>query len=75
MTQIFIEAPYRNNKMLATLITTLRAVTMLCVACDLTDPLHESVISLPASRWRTIKADYDKRPAIFLIYSGSTVIL
>lgn len=75
MTQIFIEAPYRNNKMLATLINTLRGDTMLCVACDLTDSARESVISLPVSRWRGIKADYDKRPTIFLIYSGSTVAL
>ena len=75
MTQIFIEAPYRNNKMLATLVSTLRGDTMLCVACDLTDPEHESVVSRPTSRWRGVKTDYDKRPAIFLIYSGSTVTL
>lgn len=73
MTQIFIEAPYRNNKMLATLAATLRPTTMLCVACDLTDPQAESVRSLPAAKWRGVKADYDKRPAIFLIYAGTEV--
>lgn len=75
MTQIFIEAPYRNNKMLAALVATLRSDTMLCVACDITDPEHECIISRPVSHWRGLQFNYDKRPAIFLIYSGSTITL
>lgn len=67
-TQIFIETPYRNNKLIKFLAGTLRPDTLLCVACDITDPLRESVITMPASKWRTVKADYDKRPAIFLIH-------
>ncbi|MCM1377496.1 MAG: SAM-dependent methyltransferase [Clostridium sp.] len=72
MTQIFIETPYRNNKLVAFLAKTLRPHTLLCVACDLTDPLRESVITLPAKAWRTRQYDYDKRPAIFLIYTPPT---
>ena len=70
MTQIFIETPYRNNKMLKALASTLKGDTMISVACDLTDPEHESAVTLPAAKWRNTKADYDKKPAIFLIYRG-----
>lgn len=69
MTQIFIETPYRNNKMLASLTTVLHGATGICVACDITDPERESITTLPARDWKNRKYDFDKRPAIFLIYS------
>lgn len=68
-TQIFIETPYRNNRMIRFLASALRPDTLLCVACDITDPAKESIITLPASKWKNNQADYDKRPAIFLIHS------
>lgn len=68
VTQIFIETPYRNNKMLATLAAVLRPDTPVCVAANITDPERESILTLPASKWRKHKYDYDKQPAIFLIY-------
>lgn len=68
ITQIFIETPYRNGKMMKTLTDTLRNDTLLCVACDVTDPQQESIITLPIEKWRSKKYDYDKRPAIFLIH-------
>lgn len=67
-TQIFIETPYRNNKLVKFLADTLPADTLLCVACDLTDPEKESLRTLPAAAWRKANYDYDKRPAIFLIH-------
>ncbi len=70
MTQIFIETPYRNNRMIKALADTLRPDTMVSVACDLTDPDRESAVTLPAAKWKNCKTDYDKRPAIFLIYRG-----
>ncbi len=70
MTQIFIETPYRNNRMVESLSRTLRGDTLVCVACDITDPERESIKTLPAMRWKNEKYDYDKRPAIFLIYAG-----
>lgn len=69
MTQIFIETPYRNNKMVQSLCSALRGDTMICVACDITDPEKESIRTLPASRWKHEKYDFDKRPAIFLLHS------
>ena len=70
MTQIFIETPYRNNKMVEQLASVLRPDTMVCVACDITAP-SESILSLPAAEWRRRKYDYAKKPAIFLIYRHS----
>lgn len=70
MTQIFIETPYRNNKMLKALASTLKGDTLVCVACCLTDPEKESALTLPASKWRNRSFDYDKLPSIFLISRG-----
>lgn len=67
-TQIFIETPYRNNRMVKFLSATLRPDTLLCVACDVTDPEHETILTRPASAWRGCGINFDKRPAIFLIH-------
>lgn len=66
-TQIFIETPYRNGKMVEFLARNLHPDTLLCVAADITDPDKESIRTMPASRWRNDKECYDKRPAIFLV--------
>lgn len=73
-THIFIETPYRNNRMIEMLATTLRPDTMLCVAADITDPGSEEIVTLPASRWRTRRYDYNKRPTIFLIGRTDTQV-
>lgn len=72
-TEIFIETPYRNNRMLSFLSENLRPDTRLCVACDITDPDRESIVTLPASKWKNHKENYDKHPAIFLIYRGDRI--
>lgn len=69
MTQIFIETPYRNNRMVESLVKVLRGDTKLCVACDITDPEKETILSMTVAKWKSAKYDFDKRPAIFLIYS------
>lgn len=66
-TQIFIETPYRNNRLIATLISTLPSGLKLCVASDITGP-DEKIITLPLSSWAKQKYNYDKIPAIFLLY-------
>lgn len=65
-THIFIEAPYRNNRMIAFLADTLPPTLRLCVASDITGPT-QSIRTLTAAQWRTKKYDYDKIPTIFLI--------
>lgn len=71
MTQIFIETPYRNNRMVAFLANELNPSTMICVACDITDSEKEEIVVIPASAWKKRKYDFDKRPAIFLLYAGA----
>lgn len=69
MTQIFIEAPYRVDKMVEFLKKTLKGTTRLCVACDVTDPENERIVVKPVSKWLRDTPVFGKRPAIFLIYS------
>lgn len=66
-TQIFIETPYRNNKLIADIIATLPPSVRLCVATDLTGP-GQRIITLPLAQWRKQQLDFDKTPAIFLLY-------
>jgi 16S rRNA (cytidine1402-2'-O)-methyltransferase len=64
-TQLFIETPYRNNQLLATLLAACRPSTRLCIAANLTGA-HEYIRTLPISRWRESPApDLNKRPTIF----------
>lgn len=65
-TQIFIETPYRNNRLIAELASTLPGGLKLCVASDITGP-QQSILTLPLSKWMRRKYDYDKIPTIFLL--------
>lgn len=67
-TQIFIETPYRNNKLLALLSKTLRPETLICVASAITDLENESIVTKSAKQWQKLSYNYDKAPTIFLIY-------
>lgn len=67
-TQIFIETPYRNDRLLRQLLKVLRPSTMLCVASDITNPDTESILTRPVSQWRKNPPHLAKTPAIFLIH-------
>ena len=64
--QIFIETPYRNDKMLQELVKTLADNTLINVSCDITLPT-EFIATKKVSDWRNTKVDLHKRPAIFII--------
>ena len=66
-TQIFIETPYRNNRLIEYLAKTLPSGMRLCVASDLTGE-NESVRVMELRRWAKASYDYTKIPAIFLLY-------
>lgn len=66
-TQLFIETPYRNNKMLDDLIAVLHPQTRVCVACDITLPT-EFIKTYTVNEWKNKKVDLHKRPAIFIIH-------
>ncbi|MBO4641679.1 MAG: SAM-dependent methyltransferase [Bacteroidaceae bacterium] len=66
-TQLFIETPYRNHKMLDTLLRTLRPQTRLCVAAGITTA-DEYIHTHTIQDWKRIKLpDLSKIPSIFLI--------
>lgn len=66
-TQIFIETPYRNNRLIAELAKALPAGLRLCAASDLTGA-RQSVTTQTLGRWASARYDYDKTPTIFLLY-------
>jgi 16S rRNA (cytidine1402-2'-O)-methyltransferase len=65
--QIFIETPFRNNKMLEDIIQALNPSTYLCVATDITLP-SEFIKTMRASDWKKMKIDLHNRPTIFIIH-------
>ena len=66
-TQLFIETPYRNQKMFDALLCTLRPQTRLCIAAGITTE-DEYIRTLRISEWKNTKLpDLSKVPAIFLI--------
>ena len=65
-TQIVIETPYRNDALLADLVSQLSPATLLCVAADLTLSTR-FVRTLPVSRWKGSMPVIGKRPCVFLI--------
>lgn len=65
--QIFIETPYRNNKLLEDLLQTLHPDTHLCIATDITLPT-EYIKTKKISAWKKETIDLHKRPTIFIIH-------
>lgn len=68
MTQIFIETPYRNEKMMESLLKNLGGETLLCVAADVTNHNGEKIITKSVKEWKTQGFKLDKVPTIFLFY-------
>ena len=68
-TQLFIETPYRNNKLLDDILKTCSPSTLLCIAADITLD-SEYIITLSVSEWKNRKPDLSKRPCIFALYKS-----
>lgn len=70
-TQIFIETPYRNDRLLSELIDSLPGRMLLCVAADITGP-GERIVTRSLEQWRRAREAgerLDKIPTIFLLYA------
>ena len=64
---LWIEAPYRCEKMLDILLFTLKDSTELCVACDLTLSTEEVIVK-SMSKWKKEKrGSFHKRPCVFAL--------
>lgn len=65
--QLFIEAPYRNVKLMEQLLQTLAPETRLTLAMDITAP-GEYIRTLAVREWRSVRLpEMNRRPAIFII--------
>ena len=77
-TQLFIETPYRNVKMMQTLLATLRPQSRICIASNITCP-DEQIKTRSVADWKKllkglsddqIQKHIPRVPSIFLIYKG-----
>jgi 16S rRNA (cytidine1402-2'-O)-methyltransferase len=66
ITQIFMETPYRNGKLMEELVANLHPETKLCIAVDITLDT-EKIKTQTVAQWRLDVPELHKRPAIFLI--------
>ncbi len=66
-TQLFIETPYRNGKMIEDIMKNCRQQTKLCIAANLTCD-DEYVRTLTVREWRGKIPEISKKPCIFLLY-------
>jgi 16S rRNA (cytidine1402-2'-O)-methyltransferase len=66
-TQIFIETPYRNNKLRDDFIKVCKPSTRLCIASEITCD-EEFIRTLPIKEWTKANVDLNRKPTIFLMY-------
>ena len=65
--QIFIETPYRNTKLVEDILQTLHPNTHLCIATDITLPT-EYIKTMRVADWKKVKVDLHNRPTIFILH-------
>ena len=66
-TQLFIETPYRNNKMMEDIMKACKPQTKLCIAANITCE-GEYIKTKTLKEWKGKLPDLSKIPCIFLIY-------
>lgn len=64
--QLFMEAPYRNNALLQDVLQHANASLQLCVACHIGSP-EESILTKTIREWRTQVPDLHKKPVVFIL--------
>ena len=72
-TQMFIETPYRTERLFQSILAHCALATRLCLAIDLGAPA-ETILSMPVGEWRRLplqrRPDLKRRPAVFLIHGA-----
>jgi 16S rRNA (cytidine1402-2'-O)-methyltransferase len=66
-TQIFIETPYRNQKLLESITHACRGDTVLCIASNLT-LAGEYISTRTVNDWKQALPDLHNQPAVFLLH-------
>jgi len=67
-TQIFIETPYRNQKLVHSILGTCASATLLCVAADITLAAEE-IRTKTVAAWKKSPPQIDRRQALFLLFA------
>lgn len=67
--QLFIETPYRNHKMLEDILKNCQPSTRLCIAADISLET-EYIKTKTIAEWKKEQIDLNKRPCIFAIYKA-----
>ncbi|MGM9790522.1 MAG: SAM-dependent methyltransferase [Candidatus Cryptobacteroides sp.] len=65
-TKIFIETPYRNDSLLADILSVCKADTEVCIAANITMP-DAFIRTKTAGEWKKSVPTIGKRPCVFLI--------
>ena len=65
-TQIMIETPYRNRRLLDAILEVCALSSLLCIATDLTLPT-QYIATRTIAAWRLEPPDLDRRPTVFLL--------
>jgi 16S rRNA (cytidine1402-2'-O)-methyltransferase len=68
-TELFIETPYRNDRLLRVILEACAPETLLCVAAALMSP-GESVATRTVAEWRASPRAIGRRPAVFLLLAA-----
>lgn len=66
-TQVFIETPYRNQKLLESITSTCRDSTVLCIACNLT-LASEYIATRTIREWKHSLPELNNKPAVYLLH-------
>ncbi len=66
-TQLFIETPYRNQKLAEEILQICKPQTRLCIAMDISLE-NEYIVTKNIHSWKGKLPDMQKRPCVFLLY-------
>lgn len=64
--QIFMEAPYRNNQLLEDVLKNTESSTRICVAMNISSP-DQFIKTFSCGEWASRKPDLHKKPVIFIL--------
>ena len=68
-TQIFIETPYRNDKLTEDILQHCKSQTKLCIAMNISCE-NEYIVTKKVGAWKNSLPKMHKQPCVFLIYRG-----
>lgn len=71
-TQIFIETPYRNQQLFNDILAVCAPNTLLSISIDLVGKT-QYINTLPIKKWKSVKLDFNKIPAVFLLYKNDSL--